>query len=1297
MRRMLALAAGLVLASLGSVQAQTLLLSHWNSRLDAEVAGGSPVAVVEGDVFSGTFGYPFSNSMPAVGGLEIAGRGALAYDAAGNLDPAQGTIEFRTYLRQTPDQGRVVLLDAGTLSIALDADKKMLVYAIGDCSVSTTVQWRANAKWHHIAAAWSLERHHMKLFIDGRFAGATGIREPVSVEGKHIRIGPDANAAFDELRILDYQADEIEIGEHYCREYEFAPQEPRPQDLFEPIDISPVANTGFVDEEAADEKGGWSDQGAGNDAREIPIGRMMCLDIPFDIAAPVDGNTCVAVRGSRRMYFAPKSAPLAIGKTYRALLFLHTAAWCMHPNLHAADYHIEYADGTTVDVPVVSAVHVGDWWYPQDLQAARVAYTAPATGRALYMMKWDNPHPEKVIKSIVFESNETDLVPIWVGLTGVKTTIPPTCVQGLDRMFFLASDDAGIPPETIVKDYADVAARRQAIVAAVQSLEKEPLEMALDAARMADMYRQIARIYLDAGLAAAQKIGTLDTQAAAPNEDQLTAMREAVTYLQYAGRCADEAQTRLTQSRETKIGENFLKIQAEYPKAAATDQPQSTADAPRLSVLLNGVWEAGTGGTPDDPPSEWQPVRMPHQDGTIKNQTWLRKEIWIPPSWSASRLAIAFSRIRSYGAVFVNGHFAGDHLGVDPFEVDITPFAAPGKLNVVHVYTEGSGRAHFAFVPRDKKSLGLGGQRWFATAADYHHGVWEDITLHKRPPLAVQDVLIRPGQAKESVLMTLEVANRTDAARKVTLRPVIRRDGETCFKLPPQTVDLAAGGHAALRFEQVCEGIRHWGIGGDYGDPVLYFMDIEVNENGQTVDRDVVRFGLRTFQIDGTRFKLNGKDIVLQGDHLWATEGHGAEASRWWKFRYYRLARDANFNLVRYHWFTSAPESSYTVADELGHLVEPEGDMPIGRGVPSDYYGRANFDDPAWRRGIERYYRNMARRYRHHPSAVIFSLTNELFQSSDEWIPDGIRRFLAFGQLVRDTNPNMITTEQGNNGYEGFPIVDIHYASRKFLADWPTRNDRPAINGEWSVYEGGYFAMNSVLDPNRAAEAVPRTAKKFHDDIRFEIENGVAGTMPFPAFYIGSFTTAKREWMSPWADLYKENLAEYGRGDRWYMPEGANVLIDQIPWPSLSGPDVKVESFACGTQCDNINWFDPNRPEVTMNPVWDAFRQAFNPMPPLQPTKAPELIVTVLDQTGNPCDGAIVVLTPAGGQSANPSGVLTDPAGTAWFVLAEPGPYRVEACFRGQTVAAEVATRETPLAAKPGYDDIDRCQLRLTP
>ena len=87
-------------------------------------------------------------------------------------------------------------------------------------------------------------------------------------------------------------------------------------------------------------------------------------------------------------------------------------------------YVIQYADGTTVEVPLKQGVHIDDWTRVSrgSLKEASVAWMGSNSEHSqvgLYVMPWQNPYPDREIVAIDFESEGT-AVPILIAITAQR-------------------------------------------------------------------------------------------------------------------------------------------------------------------------------------------------------------------------------------------------------------------------------------------------------------------------------------------------------------------------------------------------------------------------------------------------------------------------------------------------------------------------------------------------------------------------------------------------------------------------------------------------------------------------------------------------------------------------------------------------------------------------------------------------------------------------------------------------------------------------------------------------------------
>ena len=210
---------------------------------------------------------------------------------------------------------------------------------------------------------------------------------------------------------------------------------------FQALDLKPIVNMDWRDEIWGDGKGGWTDQGD-NDLREIRVGRSQLLGIPFELIDPAGNHgKAVLTLGSKKFPTGPTDATAEFHGTARCLYFLHAAAWSSG---HMGNYVIHYVDGTTVEIPIRDKEEIMNWWYPDaTVPKYRAAIHVPNSQTddvGLVVFGWDNPHPDKVIRSVEFQSLQSDGIVVVAAVTASDQPVRLPAPQDIPTPEYLQSD-----------------------------------------------------------------------------------------------------------------------------------------------------------------------------------------------------------------------------------------------------------------------------------------------------------------------------------------------------------------------------------------------------------------------------------------------------------------------------------------------------------------------------------------------------------------------------------------------------------------------------------------------------------------------------------------------------------------------------------------------------------------------------------------------------------------------------------------------------------------------------------------
>ncbi len=326
---------------------------------------------------------------------------------------------------------------------------------------------------------------------------------------------------------------------------------------------------------------------------------------------------------------------------------------------------------------------------------------------------------------------------------------------------------------------------------------------------------------------------------------------------------------------------------------------------------------------------------------------------------------LCFGAVMDTADVYLNGQLLGSHDNAfTPFEVD--PSAAllsgdnvlavrvtdpavddPGHLRSAHGK---QGWANHIFPSRPSLYMTYG-------------GIWQSVVLRRHGPVVVADVFVNADP--DDLVVTVELANRAGSTTPARLGV------RTVGVVVDEDLQLAAGEQRLVRLRLGPTVAAHWRPQA----PVLHDCLADVVVGGTSSDGRVIRYGLRTVRVEGTRLLVDGEPYRMKGALVqgFRADELYAEGSRRSIEEEVRAAQAMGFNALRLHIKAFHP-AYLDVCDELGMLLHC--DIPVAEPVAHEEMG-----DPAEtllaRRSVDAVQQQI-RRDRNHPSVVLWSLMNEL-------------------------------------------------------------------------------------------------------------------------------------------------------------------------------------------------------------------------------------------------------------------------------------------------------------------------------
>lgn len=378
------------------------------------------------------------------------------------------------------------------------------------------------------------------------------------------------------------------------------------------------------------------------------------------------------------------------------------------------------------------------------------------------------------------------------------------------------------------------------------------------------------------------------------------------------------------------------------------------------------------------------------------NAAWYRHYLDLPSNLGDRHFEITFDAVAKVSEIWVNGIEVGAHTGMfGEIVCDITKAVRPGQnVIVVHVISRPN---LFSYTTNKVEGVAVTVKVTSSMLYSLPHGmfqenvggIWQPVKLTITSPILVNDVFIEPTLHGAS--LNLDILNAGHEQANVDVNYVITsaQDESVLYSnqvTSPLLIETGAHGHLTLETPRLNP--KLWSP----EDPNLYQLNVLVWENGQEIDNYKVRFGFRTFAVDGSKLLLNGHPYWLRGANPFPHALYPNDSALAHDFL--KIAREGNINVTRTH---IAPFTTtwLDAADEVGMGVSFEGTWPwlMLQGEPPD---------PDLLKCWKDEYISLIHENRNHPSILLWTVNNEmkfpLFETNYEMLR---KKWLILNDVVK--------------------------------------------------------------------------------------------------------------------------------------------------------------------------------------------------------------------------------------------------------------------------------------------------------
>lgn len=444
----------------------------------------------------------------------------------------------------------------------------------------------------------------------------------------------------------------------------------------------------------------------------------------------------------------------------------------------------------------------------------------------------------------------------------------------------------------------------------------------------------------------------------------------------------------------------------------------------------------------------WEKVSLPHtanvEPKIVNNQwqgiSWYSKKFSLSDEMKEKKLFLKFEGAMNIAEVWVNNKKLIKHQGgYLPFVVDFSDVANFNSENTIKVKLNNKDNPITG--PKPLKNLD------FNTYGGIYRNVWliAKNKLHITDPIFTNKVasggvfVTYPKVSKEitSINIKTHLKNENDTKQSFVIKNTLLKNAAEVVYNESEIHQLEQNKDQQFSSNLILENPELWSP----NTPNLYHLKTEIFQDGQLVDEEITRIGIKTIKFVGQDFYLNDKKTFLRGVNRHQEYPYvGYALSDNANYRDAKKIKDAGFDYVRLSHY---PQSSafMRACDELGLIT-------IDAILGWQYFS----EDKVFQNHIFQTAKDLIRRDRNYASVIAWEVS-----LNESWMPE------YFIDSLTNIAKKEYPTDQGfTAGWQSYGY-DIYLQARQHrLSHYDKNLKKPYNVSEYGDWE--YYAMNAGLN-----------------------------------------------------------------------------------------------------------------------------------------------------------------------------------------------------------------------------------------
>ncbi|ANW96212.1 beta-galactosidase [Wenyingzhuangia fucanilytica] len=449
--------------------------------------------------------------------------------------------------------------------------------------------------------------------------------------------------------------------------------------------------------------------------------------------------------------------------------------------------------------------------------------------------------------------------------------------------------------------------------------------------------------------------------------------------------------------------------------------------------------------------SNWETVNLPHtahlEPLIVNNQwqgiCWYRKSFDLPLVDDDKKVFVEFEAAMSHSVIWINGVEVAMHKGgYLPVVIDATKYIVKGQTNTIAVRLNNTDNPLTGPKPLAKLDFNMYG------------GLYRNAWLSVKDKLYISHPAIANKVAGGGVFITYpkvskdlsEIAIKTNVVNEFTSDKTIKVTQKILFdnkEVQSKTtsdISIQSGKDIDVSMNITLPNAKLWSP----KQPNLYSLETSIIVDGNIIDQETTRFGIRKFEFKNKELFINGEKTFLRGVNRhqeYPFVGYALSDNA--QYRDAKKIKDAGFNYIRLSHYPQSP-SFLDACDELGLVVL---DAILGW----QYY----LDNDQFRAYCYKSAEQLIRRDRNHPSVLAWEVSLNETQMPVFFMEE-------LDRIVHAEYP-------GENVYSSGwmdDVYDIYLQARQHRILSPHKlKDKPYSVSEYGDWE--YYSKNAGLNQDQ--------------------------------------------------------------------------------------------------------------------------------------------------------------------------------------------------------------------------------------